>query len=88
MKARPALETKKDPAPFLAAAEPAPSVAGLTAPQLVALVARHREQKIFRLPVDLAAALKKAAYERSVASGVRVTETELVEAALRAFLRS
>lgn len=45
----------------------------------------HREQKVFRLPLDLINDLKREAYERSVKSGARVTETELVEQALRAF---
>ena len=45
----------------------------------------HREQKIFRLPLDLIAFLKREAYERSVKTGSRVTETELVEQALRSF---
>ncbi len=46
----------------------------------------HREQKIFRLPLDLINALKRESYERSVKTGSRVTETELVEQAIRAFL--
>jgi len=46
----------------------------------------HREQKVFRLPLDLINALKREAYERSVETGARVTETELVEQALRRFL--
>jgi len=45
----------------------------------------HREQKIFRLPLDLINALKRESYERSVKSGSRITETELVEQALRSF---
>lgn len=45
----------------------------------------HREQKIFRLPVDLISELKREAYEQSVKTNTRVTETELVEQALRAF---
>jgi hypothetical protein len=45
----------------------------------------HREQKIFRLPVDLINELKREAYERSMKTGLRVTETELVEQALKAF---
>ena len=47
----------------------------------------HREQKIFRLPLDLINELKREAYERSVKTGFRVTETELVEQSLKAFLR-
>ena len=48
----------------------------------------HREQKVFRLPLDLINELKREAYERSVKSGSRVTETELVEQSLRAFFKS
>lgn len=47
----------------------------------------QREQKIFRLPIDLINELKREAYEQSVKAGTRVTETELVEQALRAFLK-
>ena len=46
----------------------------------------HREQKVFRLPLDLINALKRECYERSVKTGLRVTETELVEQALRSML--
>jgi len=46
----------------------------------------HREQKVFRLPLDLINTLKREAYERSVKTGSRVTETELVEQSLRMFL--
>ena len=46
----------------------------------------HREQKVFRLPLDLINTLKREAYERSVKTGARVTETELVEQSLRSFL--
>jgi hypothetical protein len=46
----------------------------------------HREQKVFRLPLDLINALKRESYERSMNTGSRVTETELVELALRSFL--
>lgn len=45
----------------------------------------HREQKVFRLPLDLINVLKRESYERSVKTGSRVTETELVEQSLRAF---
>lgn len=47
----------------------------------------HREQKVFRLPLDLINALKREAYERSIATGCRVTETELVEQWMRAGLK-
>jgi hypothetical protein len=45
----------------------------------------HKEQKIFRLSLDLINELKRESYERSLKSGTRVTETELVEQALRAY---
>lgn len=45
----------------------------------------HREQKVFRLPLDLINTLKRESYERSMETGSRVTETELVEKALRLF---
>ncbi|MEQ1638892.1 MAG: hypothetical protein ABL903_19710 [Methylococcales bacterium] len=45
----------------------------------------HREQKIFRLSLDLIQELKKESYERSLKTGTRVTETELVERALRSY---
>jgi hypothetical protein len=43
-------------------------------------------QKIFRLRWDTANALKLHAANQSVASGKRVTETEIVEGLLREFL--
>lgn len=46
----------------------------------------HREQKIFRLPVDLIAALKRESYERSMRTGSRITETELVERSIKSYL--
>ena len=55
-----------------------------TAPKLKSKV--YREQKVFRLPIDLIEALKKESYEQSLKTGSRITETELVEQALRAFL--
>jgi hypothetical protein len=45
----------------------------------------HKEQKIFRLSLDLINTLKRESYEQSLKSGTRVTETELVEKALREF---
>lgn len=84
MKARPDTNVfglKKDPTDFLGGA-----AADAPAKPAAKPARAHREQKIFRLPVDLIADLKRAAYEQSVASGGRVTETDLVERALRAFL--
>jgi hypothetical protein len=46
----------------------------------------HREQKVFRLPLDLINDLKRESFERSIKTGVRVTEAELVEQALREYL--
>jgi hypothetical protein len=46
-----------------------------------------REQKIFRLPQNMIRALKTEAYERSMRSNSRVTETDLVELALKRFLK-
>ena len=57
----------------------------ITQPEAVTKV--HREQKIFRLPLDLINVLKRESYERSVKTGSRVTETELVELALKEFFK-
>lgn len=54
--------------------------------QPVANAKVHREQKVFRLPIDLINDLKREAFEQSMKTGGRVTETELVEKALRNFL--
>ena len=99
MKAKPdtdQFKPNKDPSDFLegGAADaadrmgtPQPAAAVSQAPIVLPAVAvkAHREQKIFRLPLDLIAFLKRESYERSVKTGSRVTETELVEQALRAF---
>eukprot|EP01099_Mayorella_cantabrigiensis_P007922 TRINITY_DN7239_c0_g1_i1.p1 TRINITY_DN7239_c0_g1~~TRINITY_DN7239_c0_g1_i1.p1 ORF type:complete len:107 (-),score=7.17 TRINITY_DN7239_c0_g1_i1:240-560(-) len=45
-----------------------------------------KEQKAYRLPLDLIIALRREAYERTMRSGYRVTETELVEEALKSYL--
>ncbi len=47
----------------------------------------QREQKIFRLPIDLINELKRESYEQSMKTGTRVTETELVEQALKTFFK-
>lgn len=47
----------------------------------------QKEQKLFRLSMDIIDALKRESYERSVATRTRVTEVELVEQALRAYLK-
>jgi hypothetical protein len=100
MKARPNTEQfklKKDPSAFLEGG--AADVADKTrnaqlqdgvsnSIQLEAKTADiriYREQKIFRLPLGLIKTLKREAYERSEKAGCRITETELVEQALREF---
>lgn len=101
MKGRPNTDQfslKKDPTDFLSggaadaadapvkpASPPAP-IPVVVAPAALPSARVHREQKVFRLPVDLIAALKREAYERSVKAGGRVTETDLVEQALKAYL--
>jgi hypothetical protein len=47
----------------------------------------HREQKIFRLPLTLIDELKRESYERSMKAGCRITETEIVEQALKIYLK-
>lgn len=95
MKAKPNIDqfkTAKDPSAFLeggaadAAARSEPPPPNNAEPQEPTPPAKvQREQKIFRLPVDLINALKRESYEQSMKTGGRVTETELVEQALRAF---
>lgn len=74
----------KDPNAFLdgVAAEqseqkPMPNTRSIGQPKLT---------KIFNLTPELVQALKREAFERSNQEGRRVTETELVDAALRAYL--
>lgn len=100
MKAKPntdQFKLKKDPSAFLegGAADTAdrtekPQAGAATPPALnpqpVVEAKVHREQKVFRLPLDLIDALRRESYERSVKTRARVTETELVELALRTFL--
>ncbi len=93
MKAKPntdQFKLKKDPSDFLegGAADAADKLgrAQTITVQPVIETKVHREQKIFRLPLDLINTLKREAYERSMKTGSRVTETELVEQSLRMFL--
>ena len=102
MKAKPNTDQfrpERDPSTFLeggagdaadktAKVQPAAVTLQRTTDQLVIEAKVHREQKVFRLPLDLINDLKREAYERSVKSGSRVTETELVEQSLRAFFKS
>jgi hypothetical protein len=97
MKAKPntdQFKPKKDPSAFLegGAADraekpqlPIVTPPAPTAPQAIDAKV-HREQKVFRLSLDLIDALKRESYEQSMKTRSRVTETELVEQALRAFL--
>ena len=101
MKAKPntdQFKPKKDPSAFLegGAADAAdraekqnPAAVPPPAPtaQPVAEAKVHREQKIFRLSLELIKVLKRESYERSEKTGARVTETELVEQALSAFFK-
>lgn len=50
------------------------------------VVGQPKLTKIFNLSPDLVQALKREAFERSNQQGRRVTETELVDAALREYL--
>jgi hypothetical protein len=47
-----------------------------------------REQKVFRLPVSLTEDLRRTVFRYSAAQNRRVTETEIVEIAIRAFIDS
>lgn len=74
----------KDPSAFLDAftaeqpeKKPVPSIRSAGQPKLT---------KIFNLTPELVQALKREAFERSTLEGRRVTETELVDAALRQYL--
>lgn len=93
MKAKPntnQFSPKKDPSNFLegGAADVADRIDSLPIAQTPALASAkvHREQKVFRLPMDIILALKRESYELSIKTGNRVTETELVEKALRAYI--
>jgi hypothetical protein len=76
----------KDPSAFLdGAAEQVPSRVMAAAPSVVR-TGQPKLTKIFNLSPDLVQALKREAFERSTQEGRRVTETELVDAALRHYL--
>lgn len=81
---------KKDVNAFLdgAGADQAEKPAtGDSKPDAAAVTTQPKEQKAFRLPVDLIVALRREAFERTEKTGTRVTETELVEDALRTYLK-
>lgn len=48
--------------------------------------ASDRVQKLFRLPPDLVEGLRDAAYKQTKTEGRRVTEGEIVEAAIKSYL--
>jgi len=97
MKTKPNTEqfqAKKDPSSFLESGaadlanqieKPQQASSESQTPTTQTTTKVHREQKIFRLPVDLINQLKRESYERSMKTGSRVTETELVEQALKAY---
>lgn len=80
---------KKDPSEFLDAGsvDLVKRIDSVPSESTVVNSRVYREQKVFRLPIDLINALKRESYERTVASGNRVTETELVEKALKSYLK-
>lgn len=49
-------------------------------------VSKSRINKTLRLSQDVEAALKERAYQRTKASGQRVTESDIVDEALRQYL--
>ncbi len=102
MKAKPQtsqFEFKKDPSEFIEAGDeiqPEKASTGKIQQKVVKekpkpnqLETRrvYREQKVFRLPIDLINELRREAYERSVKKGSRVTETEIMEEALRKYFK-
>ena len=62
------------------------NAAAITPNMLAAAVSQTKQTKIFNLSADVVQALKYHAYHRSSLEGRRVTETELVDAALRQYL--
>lgn len=76
----------KDPTAFLegGAADTADRSASISLPPVQHVKPEPTVQKLFRLPWDVAQALKLGAVEQSTIQGKRVTETEIVEALIRA----
>ena len=96
MKAKPNIDAfrqpAKDPTEFLESGvadrtetRPAPShaAARVATPDVVATKPEPTVQKLFRMRWDVANALKLGATQASIASGKRVTETEIVEQLIR-----
>ncbi|MFA9202617.1 MAG: hypothetical protein ACEQSD_01285 [Flavobacteriales bacterium] len=87
------MRKKPDTRAFLAPKDPSAFLDGVSAEQpekKPMLNSRSAGQpkltKIFNLTPELVQALKREAFERSTEEGRRVTETELVDAALRQYL--
>ena len=82
MKARPNFGSVDD---FIGAADPKPViVSNIPAPPPKIA----RDQKIFRLPTTLCEDLRRVVFHHSGLQNRRVTETEIVEIAIRAFVDS
>ena len=58
----------------------------LSIPEPIKQTKVYKEQKLYRLSSDIIDALRTKAYELTKADGRRVTETEIVERALRKYL--
>lgn len=78
----------KDPSAFLdgVSAEQPEKTSSTTASATPARSGQPKLTKIFNLTPELVQALKREAFERSMQEGRRVTETELVDTALRQYL--
>jgi hypothetical protein len=83
-------EIAKDPSAFLdggvAEHQALPVSASTTVSTNPIKTGQPKLTKIFNLSPELVQALKKEAFERSTNEGRRVTETELVDSALRQYL--
>jgi hypothetical protein len=81
-------EMTKDPSAFLdgGVAEHQALPVSPTSNTNTAKTGQPKLTKIFNLSPELVQALKKEAFERSTNEGRRVTETELVDSALRQYL--
>lgn len=79
-----AFSAPKDPSAFLDGATELAPTRPLAQP---ARAGQPKLTKIFNLSPELVQALKREAFERSTLEGRRVTETELVDSALRAYLK-
>lgn len=87
------MRKKPDTRDFLTAKDPSSFLDGVVSerqPASLASTPRKTGQpkltKIFNLTPELVQALKREAFERSNQEGRRVTETELVDTALRQYL--